>query len=1155
MRLTLKRLTAWLGGFALAVAGGLATASPAQAAEPSKEGIEFFEKNIRPVLVESCYGCHSAEAKTNKKLKGKFYADSMEGLTKGGDSGNPGIVPNEPDKSTVIKGIRYEYTGDDESLNMPPKSKKDGKGGKLSAEVIKNFEQWVKMGAPAPKEFAKPKEPKADAGKGSDPKADASSSTSTSSTNAAGDPKAHWAFGAPALSPVPAVKTQGWASNEIDAFVLAKLEAKGLRPAAHADRRTLIRRATFDLIGLPPTPEEVEAFVGDKSPDAYEKVIDRLLADPRYGERWARHWLDVARYADTKGYVFQEERRYPYAYTYRDYVIEAFNADKPYDQFLVEQIAADHLDLKNDKRPLAAMGFLTLGRRFLNNVHDIIDDRIDVVTRGTMGLTVACARCHDHKFDPVPTKDYYALHGVFASSVEPKDPPLLGDGKASPAYEAELAKRQAAVDEYIVKARDEILGPARTAKGFADHLFIAATTTAVGRRGGGGAGTPGEPGGDLNPAVVSRFRMLLAASAQKKDPIFAAWRMYAAAAPEEFEAKAKQVTARLAKDDDKATPVHPLVRKAFAGTEPPKSLREGADRYGQLLAKFDKAEKLADADEEALRLVLRGPESPLAVATADVQTLFRRDHRDRLSGLQKKVAELEATSPGAPPRAMVLTDAPNPRDSNILIRGNPGNPGITVPRRFLQVIAGPDGKPFTQGSGRLEFARAIASKDNPLTARVFVNRVWGWHFGRGIVTTPSDFGVRSDPPSHPELLDWLAVTFVNDGWSVKKLHRRILLSGTYRQASDDNPAARAVDPENALLWRQNIQRLDFEGMRDTLLAVSGQLNPARLGRPVDLANPAETRRTIYGFIDRQNLPSMFRSFDFAGPDMHAPQRSQTTVPQQALFFINSPFAQRQAKLLLERPDVKSQPNAAAKVRRLYQLMFNREPSADEVAAGQAFLDAEQQTPTDEPAVTAPRPIWSYGYGRLDDAKRKLAAFEPLAYFSKRTGWRGGKSLPDPETGHVALSDKGGHPGDANHAAIRRWTAPSAGTVDVAGTLAHAEKNGDGVRGRIVSGRTGVLGEWAVHNGKADTNLKGLNVEAGETINFVVDCRGSVEFDTFAWAPTVTLTGPQVAGGRRQFDAARDFSGANEPPVPPVKLTAWEKYAQVLMSSNELVFVD
>ncbi|HEX8916022.1 MAG TPA: DUF1549 domain-containing protein, partial [Humisphaera sp.] len=576
--------------------------------------------------------------------------------------------------------------------------------------VIKNFEAWVKMGAPAPADFQKPK----DAGK--------------TAAGSAIDPKNHWAFKPPVAPPVPAVKDAAWAKSDLDKLVLAKLEAKGLKPTERADKRTLIRRATYDLIGLPPTPEEVDAFLADESPDAFEKLVDRLLASPHYGEKWARHWLDVARYSDTKGYVFQEERRYPYAYTYRDWVIKALNDDKPYDKFVVEQLAGDQVATDADKRPMAALGFLTLGRRFLNNQHDIIDDRIDVVTRGLLGLTVACARCHDHKFDPVAAKDYYALHGVFASSVEPKDLPLLGNEKGSPEFEAELAKRQAAVEEFLATKSSGILSQVRTAKGLADYLAAAAAPPTEARG--------GEAAGELSRYMVQRWRQYLTQAAQRKDPVFQAWRMYAAVKPEEFAEKSKVVTARIAKGDA-AAPVHKLVAAVFTTGEPPKTLREVADRYAALLAKFDKADKLGDADEESLRLVLRGPESPLTVPDGERQRLFKRDLTDALRNLQNKVTQFQATSPDAPPRAMVMLDSPTPGDSNVLLRGNPGMPGPKAPRRFLPVLATKN-EPIalTNGSGRLDLAKAIADKDNPLTARVFVNRVWGWTFGKPLVSTP-----------------------------------------------------------------------------------------------------------------------------------------------------------------------------------------------------------------------------------------------------------------------------------------------------------------------------------------------------------------------------------------------------------------------------------
>src|ERR1051326_1813740 len=358
---------------------------------PDASGLEFFEQKIRPIFVEHCYKCHSHES---EKIKGGFLLDSRDALLKGGDTG-PAIVPGEPEKSLLIKAIRYT----DENLQMPPKGKK------LSLQQVADLETWVRMGAPDPRVGTNATVAKAEA--------------------IAAKARGHWAFQPIKEPPLPEVRNKRWVQSPIDAFVLSKLEAKALSPSPQADRRTLIRRASFDLIGLPPKPDELAAFLCDTSPDAFAGVVDRLLASPQYGERWGSYWLDVARYADTKGYVFEEERRYPYSYTYRDYVIRAFNEDLPYDEFLIQQIAADQLALGEDKRPLAALGFLTLGRRFLNNPHDIIDDRIDVVTRGTMALTVACARCHDHKYDPITTRDYYSLYGVFASCSEPEEEPLL----------------------------------------------------------------------------------------------------------------------------------------------------------------------------------------------------------------------------------------------------------------------------------------------------------------------------------------------------------------------------------------------------------------------------------------------------------------------------------------------------------------------------------------------------------------------------------------------------------------------------------------------------------------------------------------------------------------------------------------------------------
>jgi mono/diheme cytochrome c family protein len=901
----------WLTGIVISTLTASHARADADAAvppQPAKEALDFFENKIRPVLAERCYSCHSAGAKS---VKGDFRLDTRETLLKGGTSGKPAIVPGNPAGSPLIASIKWA----DENFRMPPKSEH-----RLTPEQVADFEKWVQMGAPDPRTGGPAAAPAADAA------------------------KTHWAFQKPKEHAVPAVKRADWVKSPIDAFVLSKLEQKELSPAAPADRRTLIRRATFDLTGLPPTPEEVAAFEADPSTDAFAKVVDRLLASPHYGERWGRFWLDVARYADTKGYVFVEERRFPFSFAYRDWVIRSFNDDLPYDQFVVQQIAADRLPLGEDKAPLAAMGFLTIGRRFLNNQPDIIDDRIDVVTRGTMALTVQCARCHDHKYDPIPIDDYYSLYGVFASSEEPGIQPIIGKPEQTAKYEAfekELANRRAEVDKFLQAQHAEMVPKLRTAEGIASYLAALAEFEQQGekdrvdeRRFAGSR--------EMSGFVLGRWRGFLNTRREKgHDPIFAPWFAYAAIPPAEFAAKAKDVTEQVVDKAPADKAIHPLVAEKFAGKSPA-SLAEVAQRYGELLAAFDRKEPLPDAQQEALRLVLHADQTPTSIAVADADKLLKRDTRNTLRDLQKKVEEFQANNPDAPPRAMSLVDAATPRNPRVFLRGNAGNPGKEVPRQFLSVLAGEKREPFKDGSGRLEMAKAIASPENPLTARVMVNRVWAWHFGNGLVRTPSDFGLRSDPPSHPELLDYLALRFVEGGWSVKKLHRLIMLSGTYQQGSDLNPVAYKADPENTLLWRVNRRRLEFEAMRDSVLAVSGRLDRTIGGRPADITGDSPNpRRTVYGFIDRQNLPGMFRAFDFASPDTHSPQRFTTTVPQQALFMMNSPFAIQQAKALAARPEVAQEPEPAKRVEKMYRLLYGRSPAPDELWAAAEFIRGEE----------------------------------------------------------------------------------------------------------------------------------------------------------------------------------------------------------------------
>lgn len=883
---------------------------------PSAQGIDFFEKHVRPILVDHCYKCHSA---TSEKLKGGLYVDSKYGLLKGGKTG-PAVVPGEPDKSLLIRAVRYK----EEDLAMPPKEE-------LSAEQVAALETWVKMGAPDPRDQATAKD-------------------APLTVLSMADAKNFWSFRKPEAGKLPA----GYAGSPIDHFVSEKLQAAGLTPAPPADKRTLIRRATFDLIGLPPAAEEVSGFEADQSPEAFEKLIDRLLASPQYGVRWARHWLDVARYADTKGYVFQEERRYPYAYTYRDWVVNALNADMPYDQFLMNQVAADRLvETANGRRGdaatekgtgaissssnLAAMGFLTVGRRFLNVQADIIDDRIDVLMRGTMGLTVACARCHDHKFDPIPIADYYSLYGVFASSIEPSgnDLPMLAIEDKSPQradFEKQLAEKNGAIEKYLQERFDAIVLPLRKAKSIEAYLLAA-----VKARGSSGADLDkiADESKLIRP-VLKRWKTYLDQNAGNKASIFAAWQAVANLPESEFAAKAP---ARL-----KAMNLPPELQKLKDA--PAKNLAEVAAVYGvaieTLLARGDTA-------------IAKDGAFPPNLGRDAITQYFNRAERDKHANLQQKRDALMATHPGAPARAMVLKDAPSPVNQVVFKRGNPGMPGPVVPRQFLECVEGASRKPFGNGSGRLELAKAIASKDNPLTARVFVNRVWAQHFEKGLVRTPSDFGVRGERPTHPELLDDLAVRFMESGWSMKKLHKLIMLSQTYQRSSVASDAALAKDADNLLLSHQNRQRLDFEALRDALLAATGQLDPDIGGRPIDLiAQPFSRRRTLYGFVDRQNLPSMFRAFDFASPDQHAPMRFANTVPQQALFMMNSPFVVEQARLLAARATATA---PEEKIVQMYRAALGRSPTAQEVRVGRAFVEGEEKAKEAPQAGSKPLNPW------------------------------------------------------------------------------------------------------------------------------------------------------------------------------------------------------
>jgi cytochrome c553 len=738
----------------------------------SRDDQQFFESRIRPVLVDQCYKCHSHDS---DKVKGGLMLDTREGLLHGGSSG-PALVPGKPDDSLLVKAILYT----DEDLQMPPKGKK------LSEQQIADLTEWVRRGAPDPRSLT---------AKGS-------------AASYGGVGRDHWSFLPVKKQTIPEVKNSEWCRTPVDNFILAKLEASDMTPNAPADKRTLIRRATFDLIGLPPTETEVEAFLADSTPDAFAKVVDRLLASPHYGERWGRYWLDVARYGDTKGEPEKRtDPRYPDAWTYRDYVIDAFNRDKPYDQFILDQLAADRIYVdaakkaktpsKNiDTAPLAALGFLTLGNRFDGNQHDIINDRIDVTTKAFLGLTVSCARCHDHKFDPIPQRDYYSLYGIFANTVEPKLAQLPF---------VRPVPRTAELDDYLAKMQ----------------------------------------------------------GLEKQKEVF---------------------------------------EKEFA---------------------------------EFRRSRNRDPEKRKELLKTGVR-------------IDREIADLECTHAAAPPRSNVLVDVANPKDYPVLLRGEAQNPGDIVPRRFLEILSPKQRPTYRSGSGRLELAQAIASRTNPLTARVLVNRVWQQHFGDGFVATPDDLGNMSSPPTHPELLDYLASRFVDDGWSIKKLHRLILLSSVYQVSGAANPHYADLDPDNALHWRYNLRRLDFEEMHDALLAIAGQLDPAVGGKSIPIGSEQfATRRAIYTYIDRRNPAELLTQFDFPNPSVPSGKRYLTLVPQQSLFLMNSPLVIETSRKLVHRPEFLQLNSDEERVTSLYLALYQRPPTPQEIKVCIHYVETDPAGSTTE----------------------------------------------------------------------------------------------------------------------------------------------------------------------------------------------------------------
>jgi len=857
------------------------TASAAvNAAKPTAAQVDFFEKRIRPILAERCYECHSAE----KKQKGGLSLDTREAVLKGGDTG-PALTAGDPEKSPLIEAVRYT----NHDMQMPPKKR-------LADAEVKALEDWVKMGAPDPRDAAPP----AKHGRVID----------------IAEGRKFWSFTPLARVEPPAVKG---AISPVDAFIRAKLNDKGLTSAPPADKCTLIRRATFDLIGLPPTPQEVDDFLADQSSEAFDKVIERLLSSPHYGERWARHWLDVARYADSNG--MDENIAFGNAWRYRDYVVRAFNDDKPFDQFLTEQIAGDLLPHSEDT--LAATGFLALGARVLAEPDlqklemDIIDEQIDTIGKAFMGMTLGCARCHEHKFDPITQEDYYALAGIFRST-RSLAAEKMGAIKfayehslatpeqleAKKKFDSDLKAKKAEIAAISAKARAEIKTrlQLRAADCLAAAALLPANATLADAE-----SLANEP--KLDAGIVISCRKYL--DAHSELPVFAEWRALAA------------------KKDADGVRKHygPIFTEALTAKKGP-AYEALADANGFL------ALPAKDAD------------------VLDAETLAK------IAAMNKEAEEFTAKQPDLP-ALMSVTDDKIVKTLPVHIRGSYLTLGKPVERGFPEVMRTSFARTIlpAKQSGRLQLARWMASSEHPLTARVIVNRVWRWHFGAGIVSSTDNFGTLGGRPSHPELLDWLARTFVESGWSIKDLNRLIMKSAAYQQASNvafsgpEKTDPRLLDPENRLLWRANIQRLEAEEIRDAMLFTSGWLSTEIGGKTIPLHNrefvfnhtskDATTyespRRALYLPIIRNHLYEMLEQFDYPDPTMPTGSRNSTVIAPQALIMMNAPVVMQSGEKLVARLAEIGSPGDSQRIERAYLLLYARPPTDHENADARALL--------------------------------------------------------------------------------------------------------------------------------------------------------------------------------------------------------------------------
>ncbi len=941
----LRPLPWWLSGVLVGVlvnwfmAGSGALSPQAVAAEPSGASLEFFEQKIRPVLVRHCQECHSS---ATGKRKGGLQLDTREGIRRGGESG-PAVVPGDIEQSVLVAALRHE------SFEMPPT-------GKLPDDVINDFVRWIETGAVDPRD-AKPTPPPV---------------TGAVDVEAG---RNFWSFQPLAPGPLPDVGDSDWPDSAIDHFILAGLRQRGLRPGADAEPAVLVRRLYFDLLGLPPSPQEIERFAADPSPPAYQRLVDRVLASPHFGERWGRHWLDVVRYADSVG--GGRTRVLEDAWRYRDYVLDAFNQDRPYAEFVAEQVAGDLLPsatLEQEARRLTATALLVLGptnyelqdKELLRM--EVVDEQLDTLGRAFLGMTIGCARCHDHKFDPIPTADYYALAGILRSTksltpgnvsgfVQRPLPVPEAERQARQRYEQQLQPLQ----QQLAQAQQQLKtlqGPATVAR---DHIGLSDLPGWVVDETSAKLQGDWKSSSSVRPFVGDSYHYCGSGTAtarfEVRLPKAGRYEVRISHTANPNRASNVPVTVYHAGGADRkrvnhrqAAPIDGLFvslgKYAFdAGPAAVVVECEGLDG----LAIADAVQWLPLEGDDKIAVAKKEPKAsdgvqpagtsdakPGAEAEAEARAARERqvaEAEQQIQRLQARVKELQRTAPSAPPLVMSVQDESQVGDYHVCIRGNIRNPGDTVPRGFLRVISAGEPPQISPGeSGRRELAEWLASPDNPLAARVLVNRVWLHLLGEGLVRTPDNFGSMGQRPSHPELLDYLAVRFLQQGGSIKQLVRRIVLSRVYRLSSDAYPPSQTLDPENRLLAHAHYRRHDAESLRDLILSVSGELDLAYGGSMIPAGTNSEFtfrfregRRSVYLPVFRNRLHELLEVFDFADPNLVNGRRNTSTLPTQALFLMNSPFIMQQAQATADRL-LRERESDAARLELLYQRALGREPT-------------------------------------------------------------------------------------------------------------------------------------------------------------------------------------------------------------------------------------